>query len=109
VERKEAVSMTCTCPDVVLNAGRAAVGKNWSDACEEHGVGTDYFRAMPVKPFGYGSEAKTTRAQWLKYLERDRQLAERERTYGALADSCTHDVLVRSRCVRCHTLCYPHA
>jgi hypothetical protein len=62
----------CTCPDVVLNAGAETGSKNWSDACDEHGVGTPYFKAMPVKPFGYGSEAKTTRKQWLAYLAKER-------------------------------------
>jgi hypothetical protein len=44
--------------------------RNWSDACEDHGVGTEYFSKLKQMPFGYASERNTGREAWLKFLGR---------------------------------------
>jgi hypothetical protein len=58
----------CRCPPV--NVGRETWWgtRAWSDSCPEHGVGTGYFRALPVLPFGYATERDTTREEWLAFL-----------------------------------------
>lgn len=57
----------CTCPEVKVG-GHPTGSRNWADSCPEHGVGTEYFRSLEPKPFGYAGEARTTREQWLKFL-----------------------------------------
>lgn len=56
----------CRCGTV--RAGNQEFGKNWSDACPEHGVGTEFFRALPSMPYGYADERDTTREDWLEFL-----------------------------------------
>jgi hypothetical protein len=62
---------SCECPGVRVG-GRPTGTTNWSDRCPEHGVGTDWFKALKLKPFGYADEAGTTRKEWLEYLARER-------------------------------------
>jgi hypothetical protein len=36
----------CTCPELMLNSGKGATGvRNWSEACPEHGVDSDWYRS----------------------------------------------------------------
>jgi hypothetical protein len=57
----------CTCHDVMLDSEVAIMGGAWNEDCDVHGVGTSWFRALKVKPFGYSGEAGTTREAWLKW------------------------------------------
>lgn len=61
----------CTCPHVCVGL-TVTETRCWSEDCAEHGVGTAYFQALPVKPFGFASEAETTRAEWLAWRAADR-------------------------------------
>ena len=63
--------MTCTCGHIMVGMERTDA-RNWSECCEEHGVGTPYFQALPVMPFGYAGERSTTREEWLEWLESER-------------------------------------
>lgn len=56
----------CTCGYIMLGSERTK-NRNWSDMCAVHGVGTDYFRALKRKPFGYANEADTTREEYLEW------------------------------------------
>lgn len=58
--------MNCTCPHVMIGS-TVYPATSWSDMCEAHGVGTDFFRALKVKPFGYADERETTREEWLAW------------------------------------------
>jgi hypothetical protein len=40
---------------------------SWSGMCPAHGVGTEYFRDLKLKPFGYADEQDTTREKWLAW------------------------------------------
>ena len=60
--------MTCTCGHVMVGTERTDL-RSWSERCEEHGVGTQYFRDLKALPFGYDGERDTTREEWLKYLD----------------------------------------
>ena len=62
--------MTCTCGHVNVGLDTTNL-RSWSDRCDEHGVGTEYFRNLPVMPFGYAEERGTTREEWLAFLEED--------------------------------------
>lgn len=57
--------MTCTCGHVIVRLNTTNI-RSWSDRCEEHGVGTEYFRNLKVLPFGYADERETTREEWLR-------------------------------------------
>lgn len=61
--------MTCTCGHVIVRLNTTNI-RSWSDRCEEHGVGTEYFRNLKVLPFGYADERETTREEWLRWLDR---------------------------------------
>lgn len=38
--------MTCTCPEVHLNAGNyESVGRNWNPGCPQHGVRSPWYRS----------------------------------------------------------------
>jgi hypothetical protein len=63
--------MTCTCSHIMLGLERTNC-LSWSERCEEHGVGTQYFRDLKTLPFGYADERETTREEWLKWLESER-------------------------------------
>lgn len=60
----------CTCPHLMLGF-TALPSTSWSDMCPAHGVGTDFFRGLKVKPFGYADEQATTREEWLDWKGRD--------------------------------------
>lgn len=66
--------VTCECDNFIdVGLNRYPV-KVWVDHCHIHGVGTEYFRAMNLKPYGYQYESNTTVAEWLAYLvEREEQ------------------------------------
>jgi hypothetical protein len=59
---------TCTCPHIMLGS-EVTEHRNWSERCAEHGVGTEYFQGLEHLPFGYAAERKTTREQWLRWLD----------------------------------------
>jgi len=64
--------MTCTCPHI--RAGNQTFKERaWNDACPEHGVGTEYFQALPVMPYGYRDERTTTREEWLAFLRQENE------------------------------------
>ncbi len=62
--------MSCTCGHIVIGLEVTAL-RSWSELCPEHGVGTQYFRELPVMPFGYADERHTTREEWLAFLQDD--------------------------------------
>lgn len=49
----------CTCPHLLLN-GERLEQRTWGETCEQHGVGSDYFRALPQRPFGFRHEEFAT-------------------------------------------------
>jgi hypothetical protein len=59
--------MTCTCPHIRVGS-EVTESRTWGETCPEHGVGTEYFRALNPKPFGYAELADWTREQWLEWL-----------------------------------------
>jgi len=65
-------AVTCTCGHVRIGMEQAGL-RSWSDRCGEHGVGTPYFQALAVMPYGYANERDTTREEWLEFLEEERR------------------------------------
>jgi hypothetical protein len=70
----------CKC-DTFVNIGLDSYPtKLWNDECDIHGVGTEYFKSMKIKPFGYAGEKNTTRESWLQYKRRTEKKHERTGT-----------------------------
>jgi hypothetical protein len=60
-------TVSCTCGHVWFGTYKTE-SRDWSDACPEHGVGTEYFQGMKQMPFGYAEERNTSREDWLRFL-----------------------------------------
>jgi hypothetical protein len=58
----------CRCPHIRVG-NEIWPQRSWDDACPLHGVGTEYFRSLPVMPYGYRDERTTTREEWLAFLD----------------------------------------
>jgi len=63
----------CTCPYLRLGS-EILEARNWVPGCAQHGVGTEHFRAMSPKPFGFAGEAETAREEWLDYVRQSGEI-----------------------------------
>ncbi len=62
----------CSCPHLLLG-NQTLQSRNWVPGCAQHGVGTEFFRAISPKPFGFAGEAETTREEWLDYVRQEQE------------------------------------